>query len=199
MFQLVESVDKLLEIEESPSKRQERNIVAALIVAVNVVAIGIYPIYRMITVAIGFKGGVLLSRLYFSLRDTVQNLRDTVQNLVGGKERQAKVEGKSKNLIEALEARKLGYPPRFRSPQARIPEPISHSNHGGAPAPRPAVLEPVYMSTREMMSAAGPPSESLSAAIGAKYSGLAPTPTIRYSKISAEMVFKMEREESFRV
>jgi hypothetical protein len=48
MFQLVESVDKLLEIEESPSKRQERNIVAALIVAVNVVAIGIYPIYRMI-------------------------------------------------------------------------------------------------------------------------------------------------------
>ncbi len=96
MFQLVESVDKLLEIEESPSKRQERNIVAALIVAVNVVAIGIYPIYRMIAVVIGFKGGVLLSRLYFSLRDTVQNLRDTVQNLVGVKESrsQAKVQGK---------------------------------------------------------------------------------------------------------
>jgi hypothetical protein len=201
MLQLVESVDKLLEIEESPSKRQERNIVAALIVAVNVVAIGIYPIYRMITVTIGFKGGVLLSRLYFSLRDTVQNLRGTVQNLVGGKESrsQAKVQGKSKNLIEAIEARKLGYPPRFRSPKARIPEPISHSNHGGAPVPRPALLEPVYMSTREMMSAAGPPSESLSTAIGAKYSGLAPTPPIRYSKISAEMVYKMGREEPFRV
>ncbi len=82
MFKLVESVDKLLEIEESPSKLQERNIVAALIVAVNVVAIGMYPIYRMIVVASGFKGGVLLSQLYFFLRDTVQSLRDTVQNLM---------------------------------------------------------------------------------------------------------------------
>ncbi len=188
MFQLVESVDKLLEIEESPSKHQERNIVAALIVAVNVVAIGIYPIYRMIAMVSGFKGGVFLSRLYFSLRDTVQNLRDTVQNLMGGKESRShvKFQGKSKNLLEAS---KLGCPP----------EPISHSNYGGAPAPRPALLEPVYMSTREMMSAAGPPSESLSAAIGAKYSGLAPTPPIRYSKISAEMVYKMGREESFKV
>ena len=167
MFKLVESVDKLLEIEETSSKRQERDIIAALIVAINVVAIGIYPIYRMVAVASGFKGGVLLSQLYFSLRDKVQKL-------MGGRR-------KSKNLLDKL-----------RCP----PEPISHSNHLGAPAPRPALLEPVYISTREMMSAAEPPSESLSAAAtGAKYSGLAPTPPIRYSKISAEMVYKIGREE----
>ena len=173
MFNWVESVDKLLEIEETRSKRQERDIIAALIVAINVVAIGIYPIYRMIAVASGFKGGVLLSQLYFSLRDKVQKL-------MGGRR-------KSKNLLDKL-----------RCP----PEPISHSNHLGAPAPRPALLEPVYISAREMMSAAGPPSESLSAAAttGDKYSGFAPTPPIRYSKISAEMVYQIGREEeSFRV
>jgi hypothetical protein len=112
-----------------------------------------------------------------------------VQNLVGGKEKRSQVEfrGKSNNLLESS---KLGC----------LPEPISHSNHGGAPAPRPALLEPVYISTREMMSVAGSPSETLSAAAtGAKYSGLAPTPPIRYSKISVEMVYKMGREESFRV
>ena len=178
MFNLVESVDKLLEIEETSSKRQERDIIAALIVAINVVAIGIYPIYRMVAVASGFKGGVFLSQLYFSLRDKVQKLR-------GGR-----VQRKSKNLLD--KALKLGCPP----------EPISHSNHLGAPAPRPALLEPVYISTREMMSAAGPPSESLSAAAdtGAKYSGFAPTPPIRYSKILAEVVYKIgSEEESFRV
>ena len=181
MFQLVESVDKLLESEETPSKRQERDIIAALIVAVNLVVIGIYPIYRMIAVTTGFKGGVL----YFSLRDKVQNA-------MGGRVKEShsnvKFQEKSKNLSK--EARQLGCPP----------EPISHSNHRGAPAPRPALLDisPVYISTKEMMSAAGPPSESLSAAAttGAKYSGFAPTPPMGYGQISGDMVFKIGREES---
>jgi hypothetical protein len=60
-------------------------------------------------------------------------------------------------------------------------------------------MSPVYISTQEMMLAGGPPSESLSAAAttGAKYSGLAPTPPIRHSKISAQMVYKISKEESF--
>jgi hypothetical protein len=96
MFKLVESVDKLLESEETPSKRQERDIIAALIVAVNLVAIGIYPIYRMIAVASGFKGGVLLSQSYFSLRDTVQIL-------MGGraKENRSNVKFQEKSLSGA--------------------------------------------------------------------------------------------------
>jgi hypothetical protein len=186
MFKLVESVDKLLEIEETPSKRQERDIIAALIVAVNVVAIGIYPIYRMIAVASGFKGGVLYS-----------SLRDEVQNAMGGRRQEihskAKFQGHSttNKLLEM--ARQLGCPP----------EPISHSNHRGAPAPRPALLDisPVYISTQEMMSGAGPPSKSLSAAAntGAKYSGFAPTPPMTHGHISGQMVYKIGREESYRV
>ncbi len=176
MFKMVESVDKLLEIQETSVKRQERDIIAGLIVAVNLIAICIYPIYRIFAVVSGFKGGALLSQLYFSLRDRLTESHGNV-----------KFQGKSKNLLK--EARRLGCPP----------EPISHSNHGGAPVPRPALLEPVYISTREMMSAAGFPSESLSAAAttGAKYSGLAPTPPIRHSKISTQMVYKISREESF--
>ncbi len=186
MFNWVESVDKLLEMEKTPSKRQERDIIAALIVAVNLVAIGIYPIYRMIMVSTGFKGGVL----YFFLRDKVQNA-------MGGrvKETHSKAQFQGHSTTNKLleKARQLGCPP----------EPISHSNHRGAPAPRPALLDisPVYISTREMMSAAGPPSESLSAAAttGAKYSGLAPTPSMRYEQISGQMVYKIGREESYRV
>ena len=174
MFKLVESVDKLLEIEETPSKRQERDIIAALIVAINLVAIGIYPIYRMIAVASGFK----VDMLYFFLKDTVQNL-------MGGP-----VKGSHSNLK---------FQRKSRNPLGKPPEPISHSNHRGVPAPRPALLEPVYVSTPQLMSAAGPPSESLStAATGDKYSGFVPTPPTRYSKISAKMVYKVG-EESFRV
>ncbi len=180
MFNWVESVDKLLEMEETPSKRRERDIIAALIVTVNLVAIGIYPIYRMIAVSTGFKGGVL----YFSLRDKVQNA-------MGGRVKEChskvKFQGKctSNKLLE----------------NARQLWPISHSNHRGAPAPRPALLDisPVYTSTQEMMSAAGPPSESLSAAAntGAKYSGFVPTPPTRYGQISGQMVYKIGREESY--
>jgi hypothetical protein len=137
MFNWVESVDKLLEIEETPSKRQERDIIAALIVAVNVVAIGIYPIYRMIAVTSGFKGGVLYS-----------SLRDEVQNAMGGQRQEihskAKFQGHSTTSKLLEKARQLGCPP----------EPISHSNHRGAPAPRPTLLDisPVYISTQEIMS-----------------------------------------------
>jgi hypothetical protein len=129
MYHMVSLSDKLLEIEETPSKRRERDIIAVLIVAINLVSIGIYPIYRMIAVASGFKGDVL----YFSLRDTVQNL-------TGGRVKEShsnvQIFTKSKNLLK--EAHQLGCPP----------EPISHSNHRGALAPRPALLEPVYISTQ---------------------------------------------------
>ncbi len=181
MFNWVESVDKLLEIEETRSKRRERDIIAALIVAINLVAIGIYPIYRMIAVSSGFKGSVL----YFSLRDEVQNA-------MGGrvKESHSKFKRQGHSTTDKLleEIRQLG--------------PISHSNHRGAPAPRPALLDisPVHISTKEMMSAAGPPSESLSAAAtDAKYSGFATTPPMRYGQISGHMVYKIGREESYRV
>jgi hypothetical protein len=182
MFNWVESVDKLLEMEETPSKRRERDIIAALIVVINLVAIGIYPIYRMIAVSTGFKGGVL----YFSLRDKVQN---AMGGRVKDSNSKVKFQGNSTTNKLLENARQLG--------------PISHSNHRGAPAPRPALLDisPVYISTQEMMSAAGPPSESLSAAAntGAKYSGFAPTLPMRYGQISGQMVYKIGREESYRV
>jgi hypothetical protein len=179
MFNWVESVDKLLEMEENPSKLRDRNIMAILIVGINVVAIGIYPIWRMFKVSRGFKGDV------FSLSNNI------VQKWIGvkGSHSNVKIFRKSKNLLE--KALQLRCPP----------EPIAHSNHRGAPAPRPALLEPVYISTQEIMSAAGPPSESLSAAAnsGAKYSGFVPTPTMGYGQISGDMVFKIEREESYDV
>ncbi len=183
MFKFVESVDKLLEIEETPSKRKERDIIAALIVAINLISIGIYPIYRMIAVSSGFKGDVL----YFSLRDKVQNA-------MGGrvKESQSKFKCQGHSTTNKLleEVRQLG--------------PISHSNHRGAPpAPRPALLDisPVYISTKEMMSAAGPPSESLRTAVttSAKYSGFATTPPMRKGQISGQMVYKIGREEPYAV
>ena len=70
MYHMVSCVDKMLEIEETPYKRQERDIVAALIVIINLVAIGAYPVYRIVAVTSGFKGSVLI----FSLKDKVSNL-----------------------------------------------------------------------------------------------------------------------------
>ena len=70
MYHMISCVDKMLEIEETPSKRQERDIVAALIVIINLVAIGVYPVYRIVAVTSGFKGSVLI----FSLKDKVSNL-----------------------------------------------------------------------------------------------------------------------------
>jgi hypothetical protein len=136
MFNWVQNVDKLLEIEETSFKRQERDIIAGLIVTVNLVAIGIYPIYRMIAVSSGFKGGAL----YFSLRDEVQNAMAGRRQEIHSK---TNFQGNSttNKLLEMT--RHLGCPP----------EPISHSNHRGAPAPHPALLDisPVYISTQEIM------------------------------------------------
>jgi hypothetical protein len=70
MYHMVSCVDKMLEIEETPYKRQERDIVATLIVIINLVAIGVYPVYRIVAVTSGFKGSVLI----FSLKDKVSNL-----------------------------------------------------------------------------------------------------------------------------
>jgi hypothetical protein len=204
MFKLVESVDKLLESEETPSKRQERDIIAALIVAVNLIAIGIYPIYRMIAVASGFKGGVFLSQLYFSLTDTVQIL-------MGGRVKEShsnvKFQGKSKNLLnEARQHLKeknllkeawVRWTSTRRSPaisRRSPPEPISQSNHLGAPALCPALLDfdtPVYISTEMPAARAPPESLSAAAATGAKYSD--PTPPSRYSQISADIVTDFRR------
>jgi hypothetical protein len=175
MFNWVESVDKLLEMEGTSSNSLERKIVTYLIVVINVAAIGIYPIWRMIKFASGFKGD--LSSQFFCLRDYFKNcmrVKESHSNV--------KIFRKSEKLIEEA---------RLRCP----PEPISHSNPRGAPAPRPALLEPVYISA-EMTSAAGPPSESLSAAAT---SGFAPTPPIRFSQISGDVVFEIGREESYDV
>ena len=70
MYHMVSCVDRMLEVEETPYKRQERDIVAALIVIINLVAIGAYPVYRIVAVTSGFKGSVLI----FSLKDKVSNL-----------------------------------------------------------------------------------------------------------------------------
>ena len=154
MFKFVESVDKLLEIEETPSKSLERDIIAGLIVVINVVAIGIYPIYRMVVVAFGHKAGVFLSQLHFSLRDRVQNLR-------GFSLYHDDIQRESEILLK--EARKLEYPPEL----------ISHRNHHTAPAPRSALLKPVEIST-------GTISDPWSS-----------------SHISGQIVFEIEREESY--
>ena len=97
MFNWVENVDKLLEIKETPSKFQENDIITGLIVVINVVAIGIYPIYRMIAVTSGFKGDVLLSHLCFSLRDTVQIL---MGGRVQDSHSNVKFQGKSNHLLQ---------------------------------------------------------------------------------------------------
>jgi hypothetical protein len=123
-------------------------------------------------VASGFKGGVLLSQSYFSLRDTVQIL-------MGGRAKESrsnvKFQEKSKNLLD--KARELEFPP----------EPISHSNHRGAAAPCQAHL---YISTK---MSARLPSEYLSAAAttGVEYSGFSPTPPIKSSQIWGDMVYKI--------
>ncbi len=70
MYHMVSLSDKLLEIEETPYKRKERDIVAVLIVIINLVAIGVYPVYRIVAVMSGFKGSVFI----FSLKDKVSNL-----------------------------------------------------------------------------------------------------------------------------
>jgi hypothetical protein len=70
MYHMVSCVDKMLEIEETLYKGQERDIVAALIIIINLVAIGVYPVYRIVAVTSGFKGSVLI----FSLKDKVSNL-----------------------------------------------------------------------------------------------------------------------------
>jgi hypothetical protein len=102
MINWVESVDRLLEIEESPSKRQERDIIPVVIVTVNLVVIGIYPIYRVIAVASGFKGDVL----YSSLGDLMS---------MGGRRQeihsQAKFQGHSTTNKLMENARQVGWSP----------------------------------------------------------------------------------------
>jgi hypothetical protein len=83
------TVDPYLNKGLNEFKLRVRNIMAALIVLINVVAICIYTIYRMIAVASDFKGDVL----YFSLRDAVQNLMGEKRSYSN-----CKIFRKSKNL-----------------------------------------------------------------------------------------------------
>jgi hypothetical protein len=86
MYHMVSCVDKMLDIEETAYKRQERDIVAALIVIINLVAIGVYPIYRIVAVTSGFKGSVLI----YSLKDQVSNLWTRAK---GGQENKVEFQG----------------------------------------------------------------------------------------------------------
>jgi hypothetical protein len=122
MFKMVESVDKLLEIEETPYKRQERDIVSALIVVMNLVAILVYPLYRIIAVISGFKG----SGIFFFLKDKVQTAMGDQ-----GKENHSKADFQGQDLTHDFlaEARQLGVFKTANGSQQMTDQPwlISHT------------------------------------------------------------------------
>ncbi len=136
MYHMVSCVDKMLEIEETPYKRQERNIVAALIVIINLVAIGVYPVYRIVAVTSGFKGSVLI----FSMIDKVSNLGTRGK---GGQEN--KVEFQGHMADDSSTSQLLAEARQLKATNGRLPagapRPTSFHTHESRPS-MPAEIVP---------------------------------------------------------
>jgi hypothetical protein len=119
----------MLEIEETPYKRQERDIVAALIVIINLVAIGVYPVYRIVAVTSGFKGTVLI----FSLKDKVSNLWNRAKGGQGNK-----VEFQGHLADDSSTSQLLAEVRQLKATNGRLPM--------GVPGPTPSRIGPPPMS-----------------------------------------------------
>jgi hypothetical protein len=152
MYHMISCVDKMLEIEETPNKRQERDIVAALIVIINLVAIGVYPVYRIVAVTSGFNGSVLI----FSLKDNVSNLWNRAKGGQGNKvEFQGHLADDSSTSQLLAEARQLKAtnttgPTSFYTPESRPSMPadiVPGRNESARVGP-----SPMYQETPQVLS-----------------------------------------------